>query len=179
MNIKIYKTKIDDVLIFQPKKFIDYRGHLIESYNKKFYEKYLANNNFIQENESKSNYGVLRGLHYQEEPFSQAKLVRVVKGVIQDVAVDLRRNSKTYLNHISEILDDKNKKQLYIPRGFAHGFLVLSKEAIVSYKMDNYYDLNSNKGIKYDDPKINIKWNLDPKDIILSNKDKNWINLEF
>jgi len=171
MNIKVYKTNIDDVLIFQPEEFLDHRGYLIESYNKSLYEKHLPSVNFVQENESKSTFGVLRGLHYQKSPYSQAKLVRVIKGEIQDIAVDIRKKSSTYLKYVSVILNDDNKKQLYIPRGFAHGFLVLSKEAIVSYKIDNFFNFESYRGIKYNDPKININWKLDSDKIILSEKD--------
>ena len=179
MNVNVFKTKIDEVLIFQPEEFIDERGYLIESYNKYLYEKFLPSTNFVQDNESKSSFGVLRGLHYQSEPYSQAKLVRVVKGEIQDVAVDVRKDSPTYLKYVSVNLSDKNKKQLYIPRGFAHGFLVLSNEAIVSYKIDNIFDLNSYQGIKFDDPQINISWKLDRKKIILSQKDSqlNYVNI--
>ena len=172
MKIKVIKTDIDDVLIFEPEKFIDNRGCLIESFNQGFYSKYLPNINFVQDNESLSKYGVLRGLHFQKAPFEQAKLVRVVKGEVQDIAVDIRPESKTYKKYISVILNDSNKKQLYIPRGFAHAFLVLSKEAIVSYKMDNYFNLESSSGIKFDDLDIDINWKLNFKDIILSDKDK-------
>ena len=174
MNVKVYKTDIDEVLIFQPEEFTDERGYLIESYNKSLYEKFLPSINFVQDNESKSDFGVLRGLHYQDKPYQQAKLVRVVKGEIQDVAVDVRKDSTTYLKYVSVNLSDKNKKQLYIPRGFAHGFLVLSKEAIVCYKIDNIFNIESYKGIKYNDPKININWQLNENKIILSDKDKNF-----
>ena len=179
MNIKVYKTKIDSVLIFQPEEFLDHRGYLIESYNESLYEKHLPSINFVQENESKSSFGVLRGLHYQDAPYSQAKLVRVIKGEIQDIAVDIRTDSPTYLQYVSVILNDKNKKQLYIPRGFAHGFLVLSTEAIVSYKIDNFFNFESYRGIKYDDPQIGINWKLDNEKIILSQKDSqlNHINI--
>ena len=173
MNIKSIKTDIDEVLIFKPEEFLDERGYLIESYNQSVYEKYLPSINFVQENESKSSFGVLRGLHYQDNPHPQAKLVRVVKGEVQDVAVDLRKNSSTYLQYVSVNLSENNKKQLYIPRGFAHGFLVLSKEAIVCYKIDNVFVLNSCKGIRYNDPKINIHWQLNDNVIKLSNKDNN------
>ena len=173
MNIKSSKTDIDEVLIFKPEEFLDERGYLIESYNQSVYEKYLPSINFVQENESKSSFGVLRGLHYQDNPYPQAKLVRVVKGEVQDVAVDLRKNSSTYLQYVSVNLSENNKKQLYIPRGFAHGFLVLSQEAIVCYKIDNIFDINCYKGIRYNDSKININWQLNNDKIILSEKDKN------
>ena len=174
MNVKVYKTDIDEVLIFQPEEFIDERGYLIESFNKSLYEKFLPSINSVQDNESKSDFGVLRGLHYQDKPYQQAKLVRVVKGEIQDVAVDVRKDSMTYLKYVSVNLSDKNKKQLYIPRGFAHGFLVLSEEAIVCYKIDNIFNIESYKGLKYNDPKININWQLNENKIILSDKDKNF-----
>ena len=173
MNFKVTKSKIPEVKIFQPEPFIDERGYLIESFNKEFYKKHLPSVNFVQDNESKSSFGVLRGLHYQESPYQQAKLVRVVDGEIQDVAVDIRRSSSTYLDYVSVNLSSKNKKQLYVPRGFAHAFLVLSKEAIVSYKIDNKFSIESYKGIKYNDPKINIDWQLSSDKIILSEKDNN------
>ena len=147
MNVKVIETKIPEVKIFQPEPFIDERGYLIESFNKELYKKYLPCVDFVQDNESKSSFGVLRGLHYQDKPYQQAKLVRVVQGEIQDVVVDIRKESKTYLKYVSVILSDKNKKQIYIPRGFAHGFLVLSKEAIVCYKIDNIFKENLYRGI--------------------------------
>lgn len=171
MNVTVFKTKIEDVKIFQPEVFNDDRGYLIESFSELNYKNYLLNTNFVQDNESKSSYGTLRGLHFQEKPFEQAKLVRVIKGEIQDVAVDIRKESKTYLQYVSVVLNENNKKQLYVPRGFAHGFLVLSDEAIVHYKMDNLYKHEHNNGIRYDDPKINIKWKLDKSKILLSKKD--------
>tara|TARA_B100000029_G_C17558414_1_gene952456 strand:- start:1220 stop:1756 length:537 start_codon:yes stop_codon:yes gene_type:complete len=172
MNVKVFNTKIDGVLIFQTQEFSDHRGYLIESYNESEYKNFLPSVNFIQDNESKSSYGVLRGLHYQDEPYPQAKLVRVVKGEIQDVAVDLRKDSPTYLQYVSVNLSHENKKQLYIPRGFGHGFLVLSQEAIVCYKIDNIFNLDCYKGLKYNDPKINIDWQLSDDKIILSDKDR-------
>tara|TARA_B100001250_G_C19816402_1_gene798657 strand:+ start:204 stop:737 length:534 start_codon:yes stop_codon:yes gene_type:complete len=171
MNVTVIKTKIEDVKIFQPEVFNDDRGYLIESFSEKHYKDHLLNTNFVQDNESKSSYGTLRGLHFQEKPFEQAKLVRVIKGEIQDVAVDLRKESKTYKQYVSVLLNETNKKQLYVPRGFAHGFLVLSDEAIVHYKMDSLYKHEFNNGIRYDDPKINIKWKLDKSKILISEKD--------
>ena len=173
MKTSLIETNIPEVKIFQPEPFLDERGYLIESFNKKIYDKFLPSSEFVQDNESKSSFGVLRGLHYQVEPFLQAKLVRVIKGEVQDVAVDLRKNSSTYLKYVSVILNEENKKQLYVPKGFAHGFLVLSKEAIVSYKIDNYFNYDCYRGIKYNDSKINIKWELNPDQFILSDKDKN------
>ena len=172
MNVKVINTEISEVKIFQPQPFLDERGYLIESFNKYDYDKYLPNVDFIQDNESKSSFGVLRGLHYQDNPYQQAKLVRVVKGEIQDVAVDIRENSPNYLKYVSVILNGKNKKQLFIPKGFAHGFLVLSKKAIVNYKVDSFYNKEFEKVIAFNDPKINIKWKLDLECIKISDKDK-------
>ena len=173
MNIKVIQTDIPEVKIFQPQPFIDKRGYLIESFNKELYKKHLPSVDFVQDNESKSSFGVLRGLHYQDKPYQQAKLVRVVQGEIQDVAVDIRKESNTYLKYVSVILSDKNMKQLYIPRGFAHGFLVLSEKAVVCYKIDNKFYLDSYRAVNFNDPKINIRWKLKINEIILSDKDKN------
>ena len=171
----IYKrAEISDLVIIQPKLFKDERGYFFESYKDKELNNFLGYNvNFCQENQSKSNFGVLRGLHYQIEPFSQAKLVRVIKGTVLDVAVDLRKDSKTYGKHISIVLSDENKKQLFIPKGFAHGFLVLSKKAIFSYKVDNYYNKIYEKGIAFNDPDLAINWKLNQRDLKISLKDKN------
>ncbi len=170
--ISIVDTKIEDVKIIIPQIFSDNRGYFFESYNEEQFVQKIGKVNFIQDNESKSTFGVLRGLHYQDEPNCQSKLVRVIKGEIQDVAVDIRKESKTYLEYISVNLSSKNKKQLYIPKGFAHGFLVLSSEAIVCYKVDNYFNLKLDKGIRYNDPQININWKLSNNQIKLSDKDK-------
>ena len=168
----IKKTNIQDVLIFKPKVYADSRGYFFESYNKAEFDKSLQGFSPIQDNESKSNFGVLRGIHFQKAPYEQSKLVRVIKGEIQDIAVDLRPKSKTYKQYVSVILNDKNKKQLFIPKGFGHAFLTLSKKAIVSYKVDNYYNKDFDSGIKYNEPSINIKWELVSKKIILSDKDR-------
>ena len=170
--ISIVDTKIEDVKIIIPQIFSDNRGYFFESYNEDQFVQKIGKVNFIQDNESKSTFGVLRGLHYQDEPNCQSKLVRVIKGEIQDIAVDIRKESKTYLEYISVNLSSKNKKQLYIPKGFAHGFLVLSSEAIVCYKVDKYFDLKLDKGIRYNDPQININWKLNNNQIKLSDKDK-------
>jgi len=168
------RAEISDLVIIQPKLFKDEREYFSESYKDKELNNFLGYNvNFCQENESKSSYGVLRGLHYQVEPYAQAKLVRVIKGTVLDVAVDLRKDSKTYGKHISIVLSDKSKKQLFIPKGFAHGFLVLSKKAIFSYKVDNYYNKISERGIAFNDIDLNINWNLKYSKIKVSEKDKN------
>ena len=170
--MKIIDTDISEVKIIKPDVYKDKRGCFYESYN---YKKFKKFNDVIfkQDNESISRYGVLRGLHFQKHPHGQAKLVRAVKGIIQDVAVDIRPESKTYKKYVSIELSDINKYQLFIPDGFAHGFLVLSDEAIVSYKVNDFYNKEFDSGYKYNDPSINIKWNLDEANIILSDKDKN------
>ena len=133
------QTEIPEVIIIEPKVFGDSRGYFLESFNKKEFERNIGKIDFVQDNESKSTYGVLRGLHYQLPPFAQSKLVRVIKGEVLDVAVDIRKGSPTFGKHVAVELSEENKKQLFIPRGFAHGFLTLSKEAIFTYKVDNYY----------------------------------------
>ena len=167
----IINTKIEDVLLLKPSVYNDTRGYFFESYNQNLLSKNNFNINFVQDNESKSNFGVLRGIHFQNSPFEQSKLIRVIKGKIQDVAIDLRPSSKTYKKYVSIILDDKNKEQLFIPKGFGHAFLTLSDSAIISYKVDNFYNQDADGGIKYDDPSINISWELNKNQIILSDKD--------
>ena len=174
--ISIVDTKIEDIKIIIPQIFSDNRGYFFESYNEDQFVQKIGKVNFIQDNESKSTFGVLRGLHYQDEPNCQSKLVRVIKGEIQDIAVDIRKESKTYLEYISVNLSSKNKKQLYIPKGFAHGFLVLSKTATVSYKVDKPYKPEFESGIIFNHSKLNIKWNLDLNEIKLSNKDLNIVS---
>ena len=165
---KVSHNSIKDLYYLEPFVHNDSRGY--------FYESFRDNNfddvNFIQDNESKSKYGVLRGIHFQKPPFEQSKLVRVISGEIQDVAIDLRINSPTYKKYFSIILNDSNKKQLFIPKGFGHAFLTLSSEAIVSYKVDQYYNKDYDAGINYNDSSIAIDWNLNINKIILSDKDK-------
>jgi dTDP-4-dehydrorhamnose 3,5-epimerase len=170
MNI-IY-TKIQGLYIIEPSIYNDNRGYFFESYNYNEFKEKIGDIKFVQDNESKSVKGVLRGLHFQNPPYEQAKLVKVVKGEVFDVAVDLRKDSPTYGQYVSVILSENNHKQFFIPRGFAHGFLVLSDEAIFQYKCDNFYNKESEDGIAWDDKTINIDW---PKlnNIILSDKDKN------
>jgi dTDP-4-dehydrorhamnose 3,5-epimerase len=160
--MKISKTYIDDLLIIEPQLFKDDRGFFYESYNKQKLDKNI-NTLFIQDNESKSIKGVIRGLHFQIPPFEQTKLVRCVSGNILDIAVDIRKNSKTYGNFFSIELSSENNKQLFIPKGFAHGFQVLSNEAIVNYKVDNFYNPKSDSGIVWNDKDLSIDWNLDLK----------------
>lgn len=169
--MKIIETAIPDVLIIEPQVFGDHRGYFIESYSKiKFPTKY-QHVDFIQDNESKSSYGVLRGLHYQLAPYCQSKLVRVIQGSVIDVAVDIRKGSPTFGNHVAVELTGENKKQLFVPRGFAHGFIVTSESAIFSYKCDNYYSADHDRGILFNDPDLAIDWKIEPSDLILSKKD--------
>lgn len=165
------KTEIEGVWIIQPKVFNDARGYFFEAWKKEEFEQHVGHVDFIQDNESKSSYGVLRGLHYQKGRCSQAKLVRVIKGRVLDVAVDIRKDSPTFGKHVMVELSEENKRQFFIPRGFAHGFLVLSDEAIFTYKVDNAYAPQSEASIRFDDPNLAIKWPIDSKDILTSAKD--------
>ncbi|MCF8272909.1 MAG: dTDP-4-dehydrorhamnose 3,5-epimerase [Flavobacteriaceae bacterium] len=166
------ETKLKGCFILQPKIFEDSRGYFFESFNQqKFNESIGLNINFIQDNESFSVKGTLRGLHYQKGEFAQAKLVRVIKGKVLDIAVDIRKNSPTFGEHISLELSEDNKQQLFIPRGFAHGFVVLSNTAIFSYKCDNFYNKESEGGIIYNDKSLNIDWKLEESELIFSEKD--------
>ena len=171
MNYK--RTEIPDVWILEPTVFGDARGYFMESFKKEEFESRIGKVDFIQENESKSCFGVLRGLHFQKGEFAQAKLVRVIKGKVLDVAVDIRKNSPTFKKYIVVELSEENKRQLFIPRGFAHGFLVLSEEAIFSYKIDNVYSPQNEASILYNDPELGIEWSINPSQIIVSEKDKN------
>ena len=169
--MKFIKTKISDLIIIEPTVFGDARGYFLESYNQKKFEEIIGKTPFVQDNESKSCKGVLRGLHFQKPPFEQAKLVRCIEGKVLDVAVDIRKNSKTYGKHISVILSGENKLQLFVPRGFAHGFLVLSDSATFSYKVDNIYAPNHDAGIHWKDKKLNILWGIEDSKVIISEKD--------
>lgn len=171
--MKIHKTNIEGVLIIEPRVFGDERGYFFESYSQRKFEEKVCQTNFVQDNESKSKYGVVRGLHFQRAPYEQAKLVRVIAGRVLDVAVDIREESPTYGQYVSTELSDENKRQLFIPRGFAHGFAVLSEEVVFQYKCDNYYVPSYEGAIRWDDPKLAIDWMLPWEDIILSEKDKN------
>lgn len=176
-KFKRIDTFINDLCIIEPTVFNDNRGFFMETYNDKEFKEIGINYNFIQDNQSKSAKGVLRGLHFQKE-HSQAKLVRVIKGEVFDVAVDLRKSSKTFGKYYGLVLSEENKKQLMIPKGFAHGFLVLSDEAEFVYKCDDFYYVDDQCGIIWNDPSINIKWPLDSiENIILSDKDKKWSEL--
>lgn len=168
----VEQTHIEGCFIITPKVFGDERGYFFESFNQDIFEKETGISvNFVQDNQSKSSKGVLRGLHFQKGKHAQAKLVRVIKGKVLDVAVDVRPNSKTYGQYVSVILDETNNKQLFVPRGFAHGFLVLEDHTIFSYKCDNFYNKQSEGGIIYNDPALNIDWNFPERELILSEKD--------
>ena len=171
--MNLIKTTIDGLIVLKPIVFEDERGYFMESYNQKNINKLLGNVHFVQDNESKSSKGVLRGLHFQKPPFSQAKLVRCLEGEILDVALDLRKESRTYGLFETTLLSDKNKNKFFIPKGFAHGFIVLSESAIVSYKVDNYYDPNYESGVLWNDTDLNIDWKIKADEVILSEKDKN------
>ena len=171
--MKVTNTPINDLLIIQPNIFQDSRGYFFESFNeKKFNDATGLNVHFVQDNQAFSAYGVLRGLHYQLLPHSQAKLVSVINGKVLDVAVDVRKNSSTYGQHFSIELSAENKTQLFVPRGFAHGYVVLSETAEFFYKCDNYYNKESEGGIAYNDPSLKIDWQIDLAKAIVSDKDK-------
>lgn len=170
--MKAEKTNIDGLIIVTPDIFHDRRGYFFESFNaRSFYDLTGLNIDFVQDNESLSGISVLRGLHYQLPPYEQAKLIRVVKGKVIDIAVDIREGSETYGQYFSIELSEENKKQLFIPPGFAHGFLSLSNDTILSYKCSNYYDQASEAGIRYDDPILRIDWKVDKNKLALSEKD--------
>ena len=171
--MKFIKSEIPDVYIIEPSVFGDHRGYFLESFNKKTFEENIGAVHFIQDNESKSSKGVMRGLHFQKPPYAQAKLVRCIEGCVIDVAVDIRKESPTYGKHVSVELSGENKRQLFVPRGFAHGFSVLSENAVFAYKVDNRYVPESDSGIRYDDKELNIDWGLTEEEIQLSEKDKN------
>ena len=165
------QTEIEGVFIIEPKVFKDSRGYFMEAWKQEEFNEHVGKTNFIQDNESKSSFGVLRGLHYQKGSLSQAKLVRVIKGRVLDVAVDIRKSSPTFGNHVKIELSEDNKRQLFIPRGFAHGFLVLSDEAIFTYKVDNPYAPQAEAGIRWDDPALAIEWPIDFSQVLTSDKD--------
>jgi dTDP-4-dehydrorhamnose 3,5-epimerase len=170
--MQVTATPLQDCFILQPNIFTDERGYFIESFNAHtFFEKTGLLVNFVQDNESKSNKNVVRGLHCQTGAFAQAKLVRVVKGAVLDVAVDMRKDSPTYLQHVAVELTEENKTQLFVPRGFVHGFVVLQDDTIFSYKCDNYYNKESDAGILWSDSSLAIDWRIDPSQAIVSAKD--------
>lgn len=172
--MEVIKTEIDGVLILEPRIFGDARGYFFESFNaKEFAEKTGLEVNFVQDNESMSRYGVVRGLHFQKPPYTQSKLVRVVKGRVLDVAVDIRKGSPTYGKYVAVELSAENHRQLFISKGFAHGFSVLSEEVVFQYKCDAYYAPQSEGAIIWNDPSIGIDWKVSNEDVLLSDKDRN------
>ncbi|MCD8291881.1 MAG: dTDP-4-dehydrorhamnose 3,5-epimerase [Prevotella sp.] len=171
--MNVIKTAIEGVVIIEPRIFADGRGYFYESYNKKEFDEKVRPINFVQDNQSKSSYGVLRGLHFQKGEHSQSKLVRVVKGSVLDVAVDIRKGSPTFGQYVSVELTEENNRQFFVPRGFAHGFSVLSEIAIFQYKCDNLYCPQSEGAIAWDDPALNIDWRIPADKVILSPKDSN------
>lgn len=170
--MKVIKTNLNDCFIIEPTVFGDHRGYFFESYNKARFEKETGLQvNFIQDNEAFSNKGALRGLHFQKGEFAQAKLVRVTEGTVLDVAVDLREDSSTFLQHVAVELSAENKKQLFVPRGFAHGYVVLSETVVFNYKCDNLYNKDSEGGVIYNDETLNIDWKLNSSEFLISEKD--------
>ncbi|MBP7534225.1 MAG: dTDP-4-dehydrorhamnose 3,5-epimerase [Chitinophagales bacterium] len=168
----VQQTGIEGLVVINPRVFGDQRGYFYESYNQQQFEKHGLYYNFVQDNQAFSTYGVLRGLHFQTQPYSQTKLVRVVLGEVLDVVVDLRHQSKTYGQSYSIILSADNHKQLLVPQGFAHGYVVLSQEALFVYKCDNYYAPKHDSGILYNDPQLAIDWMIPESDMIVSEKDQ-------
>ena len=171
--MKFTRTSIPDIFLIEPKVFGDDRGYFVETFKSELFEQETGiKTTFIQDNESRSSYGVFRGLHYQLPPYAQSKLVRVIEGKVLDVAVDIRKGSPTFGQQLSIELSAENKHQLFVPRGFAHGFVVLSETAIFSYKVDNYYSPQCDRGIRFNDPQLNIDWIIDAQKLQLSEKDK-------
>lgn len=181
--MEVIKTNIEGVVIIEPRIFKDDRGYFFESFSQREFEEKVCKTTFVQDNESKSSYGVLRGLHFQKPPFAQSKLVRVIKGTVLDVAVDIRKGSPTFGQYVSVELTGENHRQFFIPRGFAHGFSVLSEEVIFQYKCDNFYSPQSEGAIAWNDPDLNIDWRIPAEKVVLSEKDskhprlKDWQNV--
>ena len=176
--MEVLKTAIEGVVIIEPKVFKDARGYFFESFSQREFEEKVRKINFVQDNESMSSYGVMRGLHFQVPPFTQSKLVRCVKGAVLDVAVDLRRGSSTYGRHVAVELSQENAHQLFIPRGFAHGFVVLSETAQFQYKVDNVYAPQSEATLRFDDDALGIDWRIPHSDMKLSEKDMRGLSFE-
>ncbi|WP_322933826.1 dTDP-4-dehydrorhamnose 3,5-epimerase [Bacteroides sp. CG01] len=169
--MNIIKTSIEGVVIIEPRLFKDERGYFFESFNQREFEEKVCKTTFVQDNESKSGYGVIRGLHYQKPPFAQSKLVRVIKGAVLDVAVDIRKGSPTFGQHVAVELTEENHRQFFIPRGFAHGFSVLSEEVIFQYKCDEFYHPEAEGAIAWNDTELGIDWKIPRDKVILSEKD--------
>lgn len=170
--MNIIETPIPGVVIIEPRLFLDARGYFFESFNQREFEEKVCKTTFVQDNESKSSYGVIRGLHFQKPPFAQSKLIRVVKGAVLDVAVDIRKDSPTFGRHVAVELTEDDHRQFFIPRGLAHGFSVLSEEVIFQYKCDNFYAPQSEGAIAWDDPDLGIDWRIPADKVVLSEKDR-------
>lgn len=169
--MEVIKTNIEGVVIIEPRIFRDDRGYFFESFSQRDFQEKVCNTVFVQDNESKSSYGVLRGLHFQKTPYTQSKLVRVIKGAVLDVAVDIRKGSPTFGQHVAVELTEDNHRQFFIPRGFAHGFSVLTDEVIFQYKCDNFYAPQSEGALAWDDPDLGIDWRIPTDKVLLSEKD--------
>ena len=176
--MEVIKTDIEGVVIIEPRIFRDDRGYFFESFSQREFQEKVCNTVFVQDNESKSSYGVLRGLHFQKPPYAQSKLVRVIKGAVLDVAVDIRKGSPTFGQHVVVELTEDNHRQFFIPRGFAHGFSVLTDEVIFQYKCDNFYAPQSEGALAWDDPVPGIDWRLPAEKVILSEKDRHHSRLK-
>ena len=176
--MEVIKTNIEGVVIIEPSIFRDDRGYFFESFSQREFQEKVCNTVFVQDNESKSSYGVLRGLHFQKPPYAQSKLVRVIKGAVLDVAVDIRKGSPTFGQHVAVELTEDNHRQFFIPRGFAHGFSVLTDEVIFQYKCDNFYAPQSEGALAWDDPDLGINWRLPAEKVILSEKDRHHSRLK-
>ena len=170
--MEVVKTLIEGVVIIEPRLFKDDRGYFFESFNQREFEEKVCKTTFVQDNESNSSYGVIRGLHFQKPPFAQSKLVRVIRGSVLDVAVDIRKGSPTFGQHVAVELTEDNHRQFFIPRGFAHGFSVLSKEVVFQYKCDNFYAPQCEGAIVWDDPDLGIDWRIPVNRVLLSGKDR-------
>lgn len=176
--MEVIKTDIDGVVIIEPRIFSDERGYFFESFSQREFEEKVCKTVFVQDNESKSSYGVLRGLHFQKPPYAQSKLVRVLKGAVLDVAVDIRKGSPTFGKHVAVELSGENHRQFFIPRGFAHGFSVLTDEVIFQYKCDAFYAPQSEGALAWDDPDLGIDWEIPSDKVILSEKDRHHCRLQ-
>jgi dTDP-4-dehydrorhamnose 3,5-epimerase len=175
--MEVIKTNIEGVVIIEPRIFRDERGYFFESFSQRDFQEKVCKTVFVQDNESKSSYGVLRGLHFQKPPYAQSKLVRVIKGAVLDVAVDIRKGSPTFGQHVAVELTEDNHRQFFIPRGFAHGFSVLTDEVIFQYKCDNFYAPQSEGALAWDDPDLGIDWRIPTDKVFLSEKDRHHCRL--
>lgn len=176
--MEVIKTEIDGVVIIEPRIFRDGRGYFFESFSKREFDEKVSNIEFVQDNESRSSYGVVRGLHFQKAPYVQSKLVRVIRGAVLDVAVDIRKGSPTFGRHVAVELTEDNHRQLFIPQGFAHGFSVLTDEVVFQYKCDNFYAPQSEGAIAWDDPDLGIDWRIPADKVVLSEKDRHHLRLK-